>query len=429
MDNPRTIILIAGVLSLLWGAGLCLPGSWGPNLVSVIGCLLVLPLGWRAFQSSSDSPRRLNFLLIFAGVFHFGFVTGIGLFDSTETLLWVTDSYNLHIPGAERLLDWFQQGEDIERSSIYDRTYLAHILVAIFFAIFGVSQWASGLALIIPKLIATAFVFKGAEILSDKKTATLAALIFILLPTAVFYTLTYYKEATVQMYVAILFYLLARLSNQFSWRWLLVFLFALGLAGLERHYLVPCFVVGLSLLFFLDRSKPDWFRLIPFPLGFLCYLAYMYKYDDMAMVTVMDSLVFYRDAYHSYADVDSINRALPYPVAFIKLYLTPIFTPRKLDMFFGFSSLLTWGSFLYQGVALTALLGAWHQWKNKGQGKVVALMWTPLIVLLLVFAFVAPYNGRLRDSFLPVLVAFSALGWGYLNSIGYLKFFCLGSKK
>lgn len=402
--------IFAGLFGFFWGWGICLDGLWGPNLATVIGCGFTVFFFFRLRNVFNESAIPLKDLLAVTFIFHFAFLVGISLFDSSHQMLWVTDSHNLHLPGAERLLDWFRAGEEIERTSIYDRTYLAHILVALSFALFGVTQFASGLALILPKLVGTAFIYLSGKSVKDKKVGITAGLLFTFLPTAVFYTLTYYKEATVQMYVAILLFLAIQLHKKFSWMGLFGYILVLALAGLERHYLVPCFVVGISLLFFLDRSKPSWFRLIPFPLGLLCYLAYMYKYDDMAMVTVLESFYQYRDYYNSYADVDPINLSIPYPVALIKLYLTPIFTPRKIEMFTGFATLITWGSFLYQGVAVTALFGAWKTWTQENRPRLVALLWTPFIILLLVFAFVAPYNGRLRDSFLPVLVLFSAMG-------------------
>ena len=106
------------------------------------------------------------------------------------------------------------------------------------------------------------------------------------------------------------------------------------------------------------------------------------------------------------------NADLWYPLAVVKVLFTPFFTFHKFEIFRDLSALLTWGSFASQAVIALGCYGFWLQMREAGtsQARVGALiMALPLISFILFFGYLAPYSGRQRDSFFPVIATFAAV--------------------
>ncbi|HOI42663.1 MAG TPA: hypothetical protein PK523_06930, partial [Elusimicrobiales bacterium] len=125
----------------------------------------------------------------------------------------------------------------------------------------------------------------------------------------------------------------------------------------------------------------------------------------------------YRSAYMNYPDVTAVNASLPYPLAFLKILLTPFFTLNKFALFSDYSYILIWGSFFTQAVILLSVYGMGISLKSdRASNWFLAL---PFLLFLLMFAYIAPYNGRLRDSFFPFLAVYAA--GGYFSFLGRRK--------
>ncbi len=122
------------------------------------------------------------------------------------------------------------------------------------------------------------------------------------------------------------------------------------------------------------------------------------------------------------------NADLWYPLAVVKVLFTPFFTFHKFEIFRDLSALLTWGSFASQAVIALGCYGFWLQMRGGGArangarveaplgGRSVSetrigalIMALPLIAFILFFGYLAPYSGRQRDSFFPVIATFAAL--------------------
>jgi len=339
---------------------------------------------------------------------HLGMLLGIALLDSSGCVLWVVDSYNIHVPGSLRVMEFLKGQGFGSRTSIYDRTYLAHVLAGISFFIFGVNQIASGLALMIGKLGAVFYLFRLTKELIDERAARLASLVYIILPTALFYTITFYKEATVQFLVAMVSYYLIKVYRYGRWQEFLLLCLGLLFLGNERHYLVPCYFISAGVAIFASRHISLRQKTFITLSGFLGYLLFRKYYYDMNFQSLWASLQEYRQIYLSYSDVREINKTLPYPLALIKLYFTPFFTVRKLEEYSMVSALITWGSFVYEIIAFMGVMGLLFIKKKKNCFEIFVLS-ISMILFHLVFAYVAPYNGRLRDSFLSTIILISIL--------------------
>lgn len=406
---------LVGVLffaHFMLGAILSLDLPLAHQIISVFHTVFMAIVGYtvirnhdKFFISSQEAKPVLKLVL----AVHVGLLLGVSIFDSSGQVLWVTDSVNIHIPGAERVMQ-FIAGDGLgSHSSKYDRTYLAHIFSGIFFYFFGVNQLASGLGLMIGKLGAVYFTFRLGKELVDYRVGQIASVIYILLPTALFYSVTFYKEATVQFLVVFASFYLLKSVRYWKWTDLMAFFVALVLLTNERHYLGPCFAVAFVIGILLSSKVRPEVKILTLYSGVAFYWYFSEKYWDTKIEIVLTSLKNYRSHYLSYTDVNPINRSLPYPIAVLKLYLSPFFTFGKVRAYDHMATLLTWGSFFYQLVALVAgLVFVVPKIKSNLRNEIVLLA-IPMTSFLLVFGYVAPYNGRLRDSFIPLICIYCVL--------------------
>ena len=117
----------------------------------------------------------------------------------------------------------------------------------------------------------------------------------------------------------------------------------------------------------------------------------------------------YRVQYNSYSYMsDKYNKDLPYLLSFIKLYLTPFFTLEKFKLFFNFSILLTWGSFVHQATMMLFTIGAFHELKNNFKRGLINIL--PFFVFMVAFAYIASYSGRTRNSYYSIICMYTSYG-------------------
>lgn len=368
--------------------------------------MLFLYQGIRITNDSEDSRSTILFLLAVTLAVNLFMILGTALAFPTEKIFWVVDSYDMHIPGSVRIMELIQGklSGPIVRSSAYDRTYLAHIIGALFFSIFGVNHVASSLSLLAPKVVCAYFIFKSTKRMFGFDCAKIAILVYAILPTAIFYTITFYKEATLQMLVAVILYYIIKFYEQLDIKSFLILLFLFLLLGNERHYLVPCFAISALFFVFLSQKLKVFYKIALILTFIVGYKIFTYYYWDINFAEILSVLAVYKSKYNGYTDITSINRTLPYPLTVIKLLFSPFVTPIKLQTYSHYATLLTWGSFIHHMLILAFGIGFYKLWNEKSHRQVLVLISAPFFAFLLTFGYVAPYNGRLRDSFLPLII-------------------------
>lgn len=397
------------LLCFIYGYAIAFNGLVFNNISTILFILFsmfFLYKGIRITNDSLDSKSTIMFLLTTTLVINMFMILGTALAFPTEKIFWVVDSYNMHIPGSIKLMEFFQGKLDtpIVRTSVYDRTYLAHILGALFFHIFGVNHIASALSLLIPKVICAFFIFKSTKKVFDFDCAKIATLVYAFLPTTIFYTTTFYKEATLQMLVAMIFYFIISFYEKLDVKNFIIIVFLFLLLGNERHYLVPCFAISALFFAFLSKKLKFLHKLaivLTFILGYKIFTSY---YWDINFSKILSILTVYKSKYSDYADVTSINKSLPYPLTVIKLLLSPFVTSVKLYTYTHYATLLTWGSFIHHTLILFFVVSFYKVWNENTKRQLLLILSAPFLTFLLAFGYVAPYNGRLRDSFLPLIV-------------------------
>ncbi len=409
LSQKTGFLVILSLICFSYGYLISLNDLVFNNIATVVFILLsmaTLCVGIKISEDLEKSKSTLRFLLLTTFIVNFFMILGTAAAQPAEKILWVADSYDMHIPGSVRIMELIQ-GKltgPIVRTSIYDRTYIAHIFGAIFFAIFGVNQIASSLSLLIPKVICAYFIFKGTKKFLSFDHAKMAVLLYALLPTGIFYTITFYKEATLQMLVAMILYYVIKLYKKFKIKYFAILLLLFLFLGNERHYLVPCFAIAALIYVFSSKELKISYKIgmiVTCIIGYKIFTAY---YWDISLSNVIKTLVIFKAKYSDYPDVAAANKNFPYPLGVIKLLLTPFITTVKLKTYTHYATLITWGSMIHHLLVVCFGFGFYKIYKEINNRKLLIILTAPFLTFLLAFGYVAPYNGRLRDSFLPLMV-------------------------
>lgn len=388
-------------------------GSVNPQLengVTIFLCLSVAVVFFKLANSGAEGRKSLRVLLLVVAGLHIGILTGFFLWEPPIDRLWVPDSISQHVPGAKAVVDLLLNRST--QSTSDGDFYFTHYFVGLFFLIFGANPIASGIALLIPKLITIVLTFKLGAKAFGEKIGLIAAAAYGLLPTILFYTLAFYKEAFVHCFAVGATYILLLVSRrEYSKSHVFALLALLILIANERFYLFPLFAIATLWVFWTTVAISS-ARRTAIIIGFVgCAIIYVDQFSSkMDFSNLFVELARFKSEYNSYSDVDRRwNTDLVYPLGVIKLYFSPYFHPRKFDLFYEFSLLLIWGSFFSQIILLLGAVQVFRQLRAQGLGSFIrsfGFMFVPFIGVMLVFGYVAPFAGRIRDTFVPLLAVF-----------------------
>ncbi len=330
-----------------------------------------------------------------------GILLGFVLVSENASLLWPQDAFTSHLPISENVslalrgeIEWSKVGLDQPGTII-------HLFTGLWFFLIGKTVYATTLSLLCFKLITICIVFLFCRNIENAKTAYLSGLTYILAPTVLFYTTTFYKEASVHSLVALIFYFshLVFVKNKY---WLLI---PLGMffyfLSRERFYLVFLFIPSLLTLGLFASNKHRWLK-AALSGSILLFLYQENVYLQQSPEWVIRRLETFRQDHMKFNDYHyKYNYEIPYFLAFLKSLFTPYFTFNKLKIYFDYSNLLTWGSFLNQVIILSACIAFFKNFKN----KVAHHLWIcmPLFFLLLFLAYISPWAARLETASIPSL--------------------------
>lgn len=336
-----------------------------------------------------------------------GIVAGALLAGAPESVFWVSDSVITHVPMVDQMVKAIQSGTLIEQIKPLAPGTTTHIFTAFCFILFGKSTYSSLIALMILKCLAAMGIFFLTKELYHRKAAYFSSLLYILSPTVLFYTITLYKEAAVQAFVAwILYFFVLFYRKHKSWA-VIPFLVLLGMISFERIYLPWLILPSLFVLTMFGQKRH---RLLGLVLA-TCGFAIMYLYTPVlkrSPTEILATIEDLRQAQMAYTDYSfSFNYEIPYPLAVLKAFFTPFFTPVKFAIFSDFSYLLIWGSFVNQAILLAFL---WQWVREFKKERLFHFMLTaPFFVFVLLLAYIAPWSGRIRDSFYPLVTLYAGV--------------------
>lgn len=366
----------------------------------------------------SNGPTRwTERAILLAGVlFHITLLVGL-LVGGGRSSLWVVDSVSLHLPGIEKTMAFYRGEGSLAFDSIYGgQVQLTYLWVGAWFLVFGVQPAVSALALLLLRAVTWGLVFRIAKPLIGERLAAAAVLLAILTPTQIFYAMPLFKDPMVQLLTVAALWAVLRCYQDGHPKYAVVGMIAIAGLMLERFYIAPTLVVSLALAVLASPDK-RWrrLRLGLATVGVLFGAVVFWKLfkRDINIAHLVDNLEWTRAGFQGGAEVDKKwNMELSYPLAFIKILFTPFFRANKFDFFTDLSALLTWGSFWGQAVTAAALWGIVCFWRRDRRGSKVEtfILTVPLVLFLLMFAYLAPFSGRQRDSFFPVITIFAAVG-------------------
>lgn len=377
----------------------------GVNLI-VMAILLSIISFFRA-----GKPLRILPALLAGLVFYILLILSFW-FVGRSDVLWVPDSHTLHGPGVLRALQFLKGEASLQFTSIFGEqiqlTYLWAALPSLVFGINPISTAFSSLAL----KILTWWIW-GVAVRKHfgEKIAIITLLLLMFIPTQIFYGLVFYKEPMVQLLTVIVLAASLEVFHSGSLKYLFAGLAAVIALAIERIYLAP--MLGLALFMsFVPHAKYLRWSFKTASLGVVTGLAVVGAgwifFRDFSLLRIFENLAWLRHNYMNAPGVDKAwNQDIPYILAFVKILFTPFFHPNKLEVFKDFSAFITWGAIPSQIVTVIALYGVYLEFvRNKVR---TAALIVPLIMFLLLFAYLAPYSGRQRDSFYPVMALFAAV--------------------
>lgn len=380
-----------------------------------------------------DLSGELPVVVLYALALHLALILGFYLSGHPETALWAADSYARYIPGAANVANYLHGKEALGTIGVpFMKVFFTQAFVGLFFSSIGVSAVSSAIALMFIKLLTVFVVFFLAKTMFNEKTASIAGLIYVFMPTVLFYTTVFYKEAAVQLMVAAILMSVSKIYSDYRkviyWVILAV---SMILLITERFYLFFLFTPIFILLFGIisgSARKKYIFIFLPIIGAGLYLLTHKYagwmsgktiEYHNLFPDMVL-AIKDFRLSYSQHPDIAAINLTLPYPLAFLKIMFTPFFTFNKFSLFSDYSYILIWGSFLNQIVVALSLYGMYQALSNEWRKNWFLI--SPYFLFLCLFAYVAPYSGRLRDSFYPVIVVYAAYAVGEIYTVVRSKF-------
>jgi len=365
-------------------------------------------------------PERVKYLYLLGAVaIHIGLLLGFRFAGHEDNLLWMTDSYDFLVPGAINVANYFYGVEELQFTmGPHGAIYLTQVWVGIFFYCFGVSPIISSIALLIPKILTTYLIYVLAKkLFNSEKVALIALLIYSLMPTIIFYTTTFYKESIVQLLVVFTLLCMHCVFNENKKSYIFGIIIGVVLLINERFYVAVFLLMALFLQIILSWDSITLRMKVIYSSVFaICAAIVINLYNLTSISFILSEIENARNAYLKYDDVTIVNKEIPYFIAVIKITFTPYFTLNKFTLFSGYAYLLIWGSFINQLVILLSLFGIYINIKKSLRGHFFVLITFSSIILF--FAYIAPYSGRIRDSIYPIIAIYS----GYFIYYLYIKY-------
>lgn len=338
---------------------------------------------------------------------YLGIAVGAYVAQAVDTVFWVSDSIETHIPMVDLMVNAITEGNLLAQIKSLAPGTTTHILTALCFIIFGKSTYSTLLALFTLKSLGCLGVYFLARALFNPKSAYISGLLYALTPTVLFYTLTLYKEAAVQAFVAWIFYFFVLFFKRHKTWAVIPFLILIGALSFERVYLPWLIIPAFFLMSLFSKNRERFIGLSLAGIGLLgasIYTSLLNK-NPLELFTTIEDLRVAQMTYKDYSF--SLNYGIPYPLAIMKAFFTPFLTPIKFQIFSDYSYLLIWGSFVNQILLFSFLFQWWKEFKHERLFHLFIVL--PFIVFILLLAYIAPWAGRIRDSFYPIVVMYAGV--------------------
>lgn len=398
-------LLVTSIASFLYCALLAKTSPLVQNILTILFCLYLFAECYLNIKSVSQDSSIIFGKIIFL---HLGFILAATTLNPPQGFFWAPDSINTHVPESIKYLEAIK-GNKVENLGILPGR-VTHLVTGFIMLFLGVSMTATLTSQLFFKLIALVCVYQIGKTLWNKWVSKSALLILGFTPTVLFYNITMYKESAVQAMVALTLFAYLKIFIEKKFFYITLAIVALFLLKQERHYVYYLFL-PLPIFFiyncFFKENLKNYLFLTAFFAAFIFAInkifgSIYYGFFETALINIKDA----RIANSNYSDVNnSLNYNIPYALAFIKIIFTPFVSMNKFNIFSNTSLLLIWGSFFNQLVIGFSILGLAKATLNN---RIHLAIYAPLLVFFALAAYVAPWSGRLRDSFYPIIALYAA---------------------
>lgn len=343
----------------------------------------------------------LKYICILKILINISFIVAFTISGGDESLFWPPDAYNMHLPNTLSFLNAINGDQDffwINPNNPFHKTYFSNMYVGLWFKVFQVSPVVSALASLLLTVFTVILIYKTAlQLFKNSKLASISALLYVLAPTVTYYSIQFYKEFFVQFCVALFVYFVIQKNCRFY-----LLIIPLFFLFLERFYL--CFMLLVPVIIFvMEKYKSIKLKLFWafFSLVAIWYLK-NYYYSNLSadnLIKILNEARDYRN------NIPGITPQDNYLIGMIRIIFTPFFTLSKVKNYQSINSLLTYGSFLHQMIMLLFVIGIYKLRKRK-----ITLINISFVLFVMLFGYIEPFSGRVRDSFYPIITIFASYG-------------------
>jgi len=352
--------------------------------------------------SANNWVRPVLFLVLTAFMMHGFFITSHYAFNGPEHYLWAVDTYNQHLKKALTFKDFLSGNSPLvilDSDNFYNRNYISAMVVGFFFFLGDTNPFFSSLAMIVVKCFTIILIFNTVRnITRSQQIAVISSFLYIINPDVFYYTLIFYKEFFVHFLVALFFYFISCVKPKY----LMAFI-PIALMYIDRFYLSVFLFVSLIVIF-IAKEKPSigvflTIFISSFVLGMLVIKSITGNYN---IYSFFDRFLSHKLHYslNSNAKV-----SMGFFLDFIRISFTPFINIFTVEKFSNYSSLLIAGGVFHKAVMMMYFYGLSRFHRSP-------IVWINLTVLalLILFALIGPFNGRVRDSIYPIIVMWAGIG-------------------
>jgi hypothetical protein len=338
---------------------------------------------------------------------HIGILAGGLMAHDPTKIFWGFDSTSYHIPHSVNAFNDVTNLINFKAKSYSESLLITHLITGVFFKIFGVNVVATTISTLMIKIPTCFMICKLGERFFNLKIGKSAAIIFALYPSVIVFDAIFFKEISVQFFLVTFFILLYDYSFQKkSFLLIPLFLILLFIAN-ERSYLLPSLFGAffLATIYFIQDYSTK-IKILAMLLVGLIFAFFVYYFSaNYPPTRIIQRAIEVRNAYKSINSVDTKwNYDIPYFLAIIKIIFTPFFTFSKFKNYFNLTSLIVWSVPINQFVILLSLFGM----KNSlGKYKYQYPIILSFFIYILLLAYFRPYDGRVRDSYIPIIIIYA----------------------
>jgi hypothetical protein len=403
LTNIKTFYFSIFATSLFYGFCVSVENKLLDNIAAIFYVLSLTLL----FLWSVRLPKKNSMFIFIPIILHLGILPGgMSAHDPTK-FFWGSDSIDFHIPLSKIALNDVKSLFTLQAKRYGSTILITHLITGIFFKILGVSVFATTLSMLFIK-IPTAFLINMlGKRLFTPAIGYFSTLLFLLYPSVIVFDAIFFKEITIQFLLIGFFVLLYDFVDFKKVIHFIPMLFLLFFSAHERSYIVPSMLISLifsSYLFMRNFSIKKKVGILG--IVFLTLLGFVYFFSSLYPPSqIIQKMLAVRAEYQSIPSVNTKwNYEIPYILAIPKIIFTPFFMLKKFDTYFNLTSLIVWSIPINQFIIFTSILGMLQSLKNNNLHYPIIASFVFYILLL---AYFRPYDGRVRDSYIPIILIFS----------------------